>query len=309
MVTKTDINNLLSNIVDDNNKNIIILKKFFNDLNYKDNEECNLLHIFVDEHYDEYKVLLVIKALLYYGLNPNCSDIFKYNFIQRALYTYPSYSEEFIINIIKESLKYGLDVNHVDNDLDTMMHSAIYSETYKYGIEKIYKLLCDNGYDSTILDIDHRNLIEAMKFQTELTDKYSLEEISIFEKIFNEKTNKEDNISHENNENNINNLSDKEIEEIEKYGVILNNKEYFSQPSIGRDNELENIMVCLAQEKKNPLLIGESGVGKTVLIHELAYRIKNGQVPDFLKNKVILEIDPSELVAGCEYRGQFVETM
>ena len=38
-------------------------------------------------------------------------------------------------------------------------------------------------------------------------------------------------------------------------------------------------------------------------------RIKNGQVPDFLKNKVILEIDPSELVAGCEYRGQFEETM
>lgn len=68
-------------------------------------------------------------------------------------------------------------------------------------------------------------------------------------------------------------------------------------------------MITLAQNKKRPLIVGESGVGKTALVEELVYRIKTGQVPRFLQGKIILEVNPAEIVAGREYVGQFEENM
>ena len=68
-------------------------------------------------------------------------------------------------------------------------------------------------------------------------------------------------------------------------------------------------MITLAQDKKRPLIVGESGVGKTAIVDELAYRIKIGQVPSFLQGKVILEISPTDVVAGCKYVGMFEENI
>lgn len=68
-------------------------------------------------------------------------------------------------------------------------------------------------------------------------------------------------------------------------------------------------MKGLLQEKTNPIIIGKSGVGKTTIINELAYRIQKGLVPDFLKNKIILDINPHDVVAGCKYTGTFEKNM
>ena len=77
---------------------------------------------------------------------------------------------------------------------------------------------------------------------------------------------------------------------------------------IGRENEIERIIQILSRRtKNNPCLIGEPGVGKTAIIEGLAQKIVAGEVPDSLKDKRIVSMDISGMVAGAKYRGDFEE--
>jgi ATP-dependent Clp protease ATP-binding subunit ClpB len=79
-------------------------------------------------------------------------------------------------------------------------------------------------------------------------------------------------------------------------------------PVIGRDEEIRRtVQVLLRRGKNNPLLIGEPGVGKTAIVEGLAMRIFQGDVPENLKTKTILELDMALVVAGAKYRGEFEE--
>lgn len=318
MLNKNDIRVLLSKMSNNINDNLKNISKLFGSIDYVDEDNQTLLHILVDDRYDEQKCFLAIRSLLQIGLSPNLIDDFKYNFIQTALYA--GYSEEFILNIITEALKYNLNVNHVDSDKDTIMHTAIYSDDYLGGVERIYELLCANGFDSSLKDQDGRNLLEAIIYQKQ----YSVEQIESFKRKFEERSfnvqkdtkpkNKpvvsNESVRKEETGTRVNPvLSDKDILELEKYGKVLNKKNYIASPTIGREKELKNLMIVLAQDKKSPLLVGESGVGKTAIVDELAYRIKIGQVPSFLQDKIILEVNPSDIVAGCKYVGMFEENM
>jgi ATP-dependent Clp protease ATP-binding subunit ClpC len=81
-------------------------------------------------------------------------------------------------------------------------------------------------------------------------------------------------------------------------------------PLIGRESETERLIEILCRRtKNNPVLIGESGVGKTAIIEGLAQRIADKNVPSFLENKRILSLDLSLVVAGTKYRGQFEERL
>jgi len=79
-------------------------------------------------------------------------------------------------------------------------------------------------------------------------------------------------------------------------------------PVIGRKNEIERIIQILSRRtKNNPCLIGEPGVGKTAVIEGLAEKIVSGDVPENLKNKRVVTLDISGMVAGAKYRGDFEE--
>lgn len=95
---------------------------------------------------------------------------------------------------------------------------------------------------------------------------------------------------------------------VETFGVDLNKKVINKEidPVVGREKEIDRIMEILGRRtKNNPLLLGEAGVGKTAIVEELARRIVEDRVGANLKNKKIISISMSNLVAGTKYRGEF----
>jgi ATP-dependent Clp protease ATP-binding subunit ClpC len=81
-------------------------------------------------------------------------------------------------------------------------------------------------------------------------------------------------------------------------------------PVIGREEEIGQVIQTLSRRKKNnPVLIGEAGVGKTVIVERLAQRISEADVPDTLLNKRVLSLDMAEIVAGASMRGEFEERL
>ena len=93
---------------------------------------------------------------------------------------------------------------------------------------------------------------------------------------------------------------------LDELGMDLTSKANELDPVVGRDNEIKRIIEVLSRRtKNNPLLIGEAGVGKTAIVEELSKMIANGDVPNNLKNKRIINLDMATLVAGTKYRGEF----
>ena len=97
---------------------------------------------------------------------------------------------------------------------------------------------------------------------------------------------------------------------LNQYGTDLTKKaqEGKLDPVIGRQKEIERVVQILSRRtKNNPCLIGEPGVGKTAIAEGLAQRIIQGDIPETLKNKRVVSLDISGMVAGAKYRGDFEE--
>lgn len=95
---------------------------------------------------------------------------------------------------------------------------------------------------------------------------------------------------------------------LESYSINLNEEARLGRidPLVGRDEEVERVVQILARRRKNnPLLVGESGVGKTAIAEGLAKKIVDGEVPDILVGSKVYSLDLGSLLAGTKYRGDF----
>ena len=108
------------------------------------------------------------------------------------------------------------------------------------------------------------------------------------------------------------NMQEELEQPLEKFGTDITAlaREGKLDPVIGRDEEIRRTMQILSRRtKNNPVLIGEPGVGKTAIVEALAQRIVKGDVPASLKDKRLISLEISSLLAGASFRGQFEERL
>jgi len=102
------------------------------------------------------------------------------------------------------------------------------------------------------------------------------------------------------------------FDNLNRYAINLNDRAVKGKldPVIGRDEEIRRVLQILSRRtKNNPILVGESGVGKTAIAEGIAHRIISGDVPENLKSKQIFSLDMGALIAGAKYKGEFEERL
>lgn len=99
-------------------------------------------------------------------------------------------------------------------------------------------------------------------------------------------------------------MPEEKVSILKRYGENLTDKEYITDPAIGRDNEIKQCILTLLTPEKSALLVGKPGIGKTAIVEGISYRIQKGEVPDVLKNKQIIKINITSLIGSTKSEGQ-----
>ena len=100
------------------------------------------------------------------------------------------------------------------------------------------------------------------------------------------------------------NLKEKRISVLKTYGENFQDKEYITNPAIGRDNQIKEMILILLTPDKSAVLVGKPGVGKTAIVEGLAYNIQSGNVPDKLKDYQVIRVNTSALLGEDPVTGE-----
>ena len=99
-------------------------------------------------------------------------------------------------------------------------------------------------------------------------------------------------------------LKKKRISILENYGENFQNKDYITNPAIGRDEQIKQLILILLTPDKSAVLIGKPGVGKTAIVEGLAYRIQTGSIPEVLKGYQVIKVNTSALLGVDPVTGE-----
>ena len=300
------INEILTQINDDTSHNLALFIQNYGSLEYKDNEGNTLLHMVIIASSPQKIKQKAIKALLT-KINPNNKNNDGDTFIHIAFKN--RINMNFIISMINIAYLYDFDINSVNNQGKTILHMAVSSMNNDSKMPKLISALWDYSFDFKIKDKFGNSVEKYIRFKIKDMLGES-EEI----KRMNEERDKKDNHTKKQEYNppeKKESLDKKRTHDfsLTKFGRILNSINYKTDPVIGRDEEIKKIILSLATDKKLPLLVGESGVGKTAIVNQIAYMIRNNKVPPFLKDRIIFEIIPNEIIAGTRYRGDLEQNI
>ena len=100
------------------------------------------------------------------------------------------------------------------------------------------------------------------------------------------------------------NIKSKRMSMLKNYGENLQNNNYITNPAIGRDRQIKELILILLTPDKSAVLVGKPGVGKTATVEGLAYRIQKGLVPDILKDYQVIKLNTAALLGTDPITGE-----
>ncbi len=267
-----NINELYDKLTKNTTENYKIIKEYFKDTKSDSEIISNLFYY----NLDYIKTYKAISSVI------DESDNIKFNEleIESLIYLYEDNQKLFDLLILQLFKKYGYNDESFNKFLNTF-----YCKHLILSIIPKFKDLPKNEQEITLYEMEKKYINSSKNIKVN-------NQVSLVPVV-----------------NNKYNISKEDMKKIEKYGQLLNLKKYKTSMAVGREKELKSLIITLAQDKTCPIIVGDSGVGKTAIVDELAYRIQNNDIPDFLQNQLILEVSPSEVVSGCKYVGMFEENM
>lgn len=250
---ETDINIKVNNFLKKIELNVITkenIKKYFKNINAT-NRYGGLLHAAVQNKFPEDKTLKFIDTLLQCGVDVNLKGASTgYSFIHLALYGYTkngedySYSTEFIINLITLAKKYNFDVNIKDNDGDSLIHTALASETYTGDTSVLIDTLGDE-YNLQCKDNNGNNIYEALiaykKEAEQDKNKIWYDRLSKEEKIIKSYVEKNNEVAKEDVQTSEENLVQEETDnqDIQRIEEVIEDKDQLPKTSLEDDDNIQ----------------------------------------------------------------------
>lgn len=253
IILETDINIKVRNFLKEYKLDEITsenVKEYFNNIN-ETNQYGGLLHATVQNKFPEDKTLKFIDTLLQCGVDVNLKGASTgYSFIHLALYGYTkneedySYSTEFIIKLISLAKKYNFDVNIKDNDGDSIIHTALASETYTGDTSVLIDTL-GNEYDLQCKDNNGNNIYEALiiykKEAEKDKNKIWYDRLSKEEKIIKSYVEKNNEVAKEDVQTSEENLVQEETDnqDIQRIEEVIEDKDQLTKTSLEADDNIQ----------------------------------------------------------------------